>query len=130
MKRILITILVFLRWSASIIARSPQEAAEIARQFISQRTSAIGTAQRASASNDVDLAFTQYSIDRTTPAVFVFNSVAQKVANKAVAAHVARGDADSSWLSEKLECAGASTASRNILWSSSSLLYSDTTADV
>jgi hypothetical protein len=76
MRRTLITILVILLWSVSMVARTPQEAAEIASQFISQRSSAIGSAQRTAAISNVDLAFTQYRTDRTTPAVFVFNSVA------------------------------------------------------
>ena len=78
MRRTLITVLVIMLWSASMVARTPQEAAEIASQFISQRSSAIGSAQRTAAISNVDLAFTQYRTDRTTPAVFVFNSVADR----------------------------------------------------
>ena len=60
-------------------ARTPQEAANIASLFISQsHTAAIPRTQRAAAitnaTHPVELIYTQYQADNTTPAVFVFNS--------------------------------------------------------
>lgn len=65
--------------SMSVLARTPQEAANIASQFISQsHTAAIPRMQRAAAATNithpVKLVYTQYQSDNTTPAVFVFNS--------------------------------------------------------
>ena len=60
-------------------ARTPQEAAQIASQFITQAnaTPTLRLQKAAAATSvtaPVELAFTQYQIDNTTPAVFVFNS--------------------------------------------------------
>ena len=60
-------------------ARTPQEAAQIASQFITQAnaTPTVRLQKAAAATSvtvPVELAFTQYQIDNTTPAVFVFNS--------------------------------------------------------
>ena len=68
--------------STTLEARTPQEAAQIASQFITQ-SNATPTLrlQRAAAATTVTvpvkLAFTQYQVDNTTPAVFVFNSTSE-----------------------------------------------------
>ena len=79
MKKIITLILTGLCIYTSILARTPQEAAMIASQFISQKHVApVQRMQRAAAAtgfaNPVQLAYTQYQVDATTPAVFVFNS--------------------------------------------------------
>lgn len=66
--------------STSLFARTPQEAANIASQFISQsHTAALPRMQRAAAATSlaapVDLVYTHYQQDQTTPAVYVFNSL-------------------------------------------------------
>ena len=65
--------------STFLLARTPQEAANIASQFISQsHTTPVLRMQRAAAATTldqpVDLVYTQYQLDKTTPAVFVFNN--------------------------------------------------------
>ena len=64
--------------STILFARTPQEAANIASQFISQtHTTPVLRIQSASAATTkkepVELVYTQYQLDSTTPAVFVFN---------------------------------------------------------
>ena len=78
MKKV-ITLIIGLVCMSTILARTPQEAAQIASQFVSQ--SHIAPAQRmqraAAAQNmakPVELVYTQYQMDATTPAVFVFNN--------------------------------------------------------
>ena len=75
MKKIILIVIALL-WTTSglLQARSPKEAAEIASQFIGQRAATVGPSRRAASASKVDLTFTQYQIDQTTPAVFVFNS--------------------------------------------------------
>ena len=74
MRKIIIVVIALL-WTASGLmqARSLEQAATIASQFIGQHTSSVGSTQRVAAASQVDLAFTQYQIDQTSPAVFVFN---------------------------------------------------------
>ena len=79
MKKISTLIFILLSTSMILWARTPQEAAQIASHFISE--SHIAPAQRmqraAAAHNmakPVDLVYTQYQVDATTPAIFVFNS--------------------------------------------------------
>ena len=56
-------------------ARTPQEACAVASAFIQARNEAKGERLKAKGERiPVELAFTQYQIDNTTPAVFVFNS--------------------------------------------------------
>ena len=61
-------------------ARTPQEASAVASAFIQARSEVVPAKriQKAAAATSVtapvELAFTQYQIDNTTPAVFVFNS--------------------------------------------------------
>ena len=61
-------------------ARTPQEACAVASAFMQARNEAVPAKrmQKAAAATSVtvpvELAFTQYQIDNTTPAVFVFNS--------------------------------------------------------
>ena len=64
--------------STILFARTPQEAAHIASQFISQtHTTPVLRIQSASAATTekepVELVYTQYQLDSMTPAVFVFN---------------------------------------------------------
>ena len=79
MKKTITLIIGLLCTSIITWARTPQEAAQIASQFITQ-SNATPTLrlQKAAAATSVtvpvELAFTQYQIDNTTPAVFVFNS--------------------------------------------------------
>ena len=69
--------------SISLEARTPQEASAVASAFIQARNEVIPAKrmQKAAAATSVtapvELAFTQYQIDNTTPAVFVFNSTDQ-----------------------------------------------------
>ena len=79
MKKVITLIIGLVCMSTIVLARTPQEAAQIASQFISQ--SHIAPAQRmqraAAAQNmakPVELVYTQYQMDATTPAVFVFNN--------------------------------------------------------
>ena len=66
--------------SISLEARTPQEASAVASAFIQARgeTAPAKRMQKAAAATSVtapvEWAFTQYQIDNTTPAVFVFNS--------------------------------------------------------
>ena len=85
MKRIyllLISILCLL--STSLDARTVQEASAVASTFI-QTQNEVAPAKRmqkaaaaTSVTVPVELAFTQYQIDNTTPAVFVFNSTDER----------------------------------------------------
>lgn len=79
MKKVITLIIGLVCMSTIALARTPQEAAQIASQFVSQ--SHIAPAQRmqraAAAQNmakPVELVYTQYQMDATTPAVFVFNN--------------------------------------------------------
>ena len=79
MKKVITLIIGLVCMSTIVLARTPQEAAQIASQFVSQ--SHIAPAQRmqraAAAQNmakPVELVYTQYQMDATTPAVFVFNN--------------------------------------------------------
>ena len=69
--------------SISLEARTPQEASAVASAFIQARgeTTPAKRMQKAAAATSVtapvELAFTQYQIDNTTPAVFVFNSTTE-----------------------------------------------------
>ena len=79
MKKIITLTIGLLCTSIILLARTPQEAALIASQFITQSnaTPTLRLQKAAAATNvtaPVELAFTQYQIDQTTPAVFVFNS--------------------------------------------------------
>ena len=79
MKKIITLIIGLLCTSIITWARTPQEAAQIASQFITQAnaTPTLRLQKAAVATSvtvPVELAFTQYQIDNTTPAVFVFNS--------------------------------------------------------
>lgn len=79
MKKVITLIIGLVCMSTIVLARTPQEAAQIASQFVSQ--SHIAPAQRmqrAEAAQNmakpVELVYTQYQVDATTPAVFVFNN--------------------------------------------------------
>lgn len=74
--RKIISFVIALLWTASSLlqARTQEEASAIASQFIGQRVATIGSAKRVAAASKVTLAFTQYQIDQTTPALFIFNS--------------------------------------------------------
>ena len=79
MRKTITLILGLLCTSIITWARTPQEAAQIASQFITQAnaTPTLRLQKAAAATSvtvPVELAFTQYQIDNTTPAVFVFNS--------------------------------------------------------
>ena len=79
MKKTITLIIGLLCTSIITWARTPQEAAQIASQFITQAnaTPTLRLQKAAAATSvtaPVELAFTQYQIDNTTPAVFVFNS--------------------------------------------------------
>ncbi len=74
-----IVLLISLCVANIIFARTPQEAAAIASAFISQsHTHPVQRLQRAAAAHTmatpVEWAYTQYQVDETTPAVFVFNA--------------------------------------------------------
>ena len=78
MKKV-ITLIIGLVCMSTILARTPQEAAQIASQFISQsHVAPAQRMQRAVAAQNmakpVELVYTQYQMDATTPAVFVFNN--------------------------------------------------------
>lgn len=68
----------FVLIASMMLARTPQEAANIASQFINQSHSiATQRIQRAATTAmpvPVDLVYTHYQVDNTTPAVYVFNS--------------------------------------------------------
>ena len=75
-----ITLTIALLCYSILFARTPQEAAQVASQFIGQSHAAPAQRmQRAvtatNIANPVELAYTQYQVDAQTPAVFVFNSV-------------------------------------------------------
>ena len=80
MKRIhLLLICALCLASVTLQARTVQEAAQIASQFISQsHVAPAQRMQRAAAATymakPVDLVFTQYQVNTTTPAVYVFNN--------------------------------------------------------
>lgn len=79
MKKIITLIVGLLLVSGILLARTPQDAAHIASHFISQRqTTTMQHTQRVAASTNtvipVNLVYTQYQADATTPAVFVFNN--------------------------------------------------------
>ena len=80
MKRIhLLLICALCLASVTLQARTVQEAAQIASQFISQsHVAPAQRMQRAAAATymakSVDLVFTQYQVNTTTPAVYVFNN--------------------------------------------------------
>ena len=83
MKKIITLIIGLLCTSIITWARTPQEAAQIASQFITQAnaTPTLRLQKAAVATSvtvPVELAFTQYQIDNTTPAVFVFNSTDER----------------------------------------------------
>ena len=89
MKKTITLIIGLLCTSIITWARTPQEAAQIASQFITQ-SNATPTLrlQKAAAATSVtapvELAFTQYQIDNTTPAVFVFNRTDEGLDRKSV----------------------------------------------
>ena len=68
---------------STLEARTPQEASAVASAFIQARSEVVPAKriQKAAAATSVtvpvELAFTQYQVDNTTPAVFVFNSTDQ-----------------------------------------------------
>lgn len=80
MKKTITLILGLLCTSIITWARTPQEACAVASAFIQARNETVPAkrmqkaAAAISATVPVELAFTQYQIDNTTPAVFVFNS--------------------------------------------------------
>ena len=74
MKKIIIFFAIYILASSSIFARTPQEAMEIARLFISQHQQSTGAAQHVVAGYDIELAYTQFQANQTTPAIFVFNN--------------------------------------------------------
>ena len=79
MKKIITLIIGLVCMSTIALARTPQEAAQIASQFISQsHVAPIQRMQHAVAAQNmakpVELVYTQYQVDATTPAVFVFNN--------------------------------------------------------
>ena len=76
MKRIyLLLIGILCLLSTSLDARTMQEASAVASTFIQAQNEAKGERLKAKGERiPVELAFTQYQIDNTTPAVFVFNS--------------------------------------------------------
>ncbi len=74
MKKYLLS-LFFLSAVLSLMARTPEEAAALAHDFLMQRTAyqhSVAPSHRV-AKQPLTLAFTQYQIDDTTPAVYVFN---------------------------------------------------------
>ena len=83
MKKIIILIIGLLCTSIIVWGRTPQEASAVASAFIQARNEVIPAKriQKATAvthaTAPVELAFTQYQTDETTPAVFVFNSTDQ-----------------------------------------------------
>ena len=80
MKKTITLIIGLLCTSIITWARTPQEACAVASAFMQARNEAVPAKrmQKAAAATSVtapvELAFTQYQIDNTTPAVFVFNS--------------------------------------------------------
>ena len=79
MKKVITLIIGLVCMSTIVLARTPQEAAQIASQFVSQAHIAPAQRmQRAAAAQNmakpVELVYTQYQMDATTPAVFVFNN--------------------------------------------------------
>ena len=76
MKKISTFLLVLLLNSISMIqARTLQEAAQVANDFIAERSIIIAShAQRTAMQRPVELAYTQYQLDDTTPAFYIFNA--------------------------------------------------------
>ena len=79
MKKVITLIIGLVCMSTIVLARTPQEAAQIASQFVSQlHIAPAQRMQRAAAAQNmakpVELVYTQYQMDATTPAVFVFNN--------------------------------------------------------
>lgn len=77
-KSITVLSLFFWAFTTILLARTPEEAAQIASQFFaSQEHTSIPSAQRASIQSGTtlpeQLAFTQYTADATEPALYVFN---------------------------------------------------------
>ena len=62
-------------FSISLEARTVQEASAVASAFMQAQNEAKGERLKAKGERiPVELAFTQYQVDQTTPAVYVFNS--------------------------------------------------------
>lgn len=76
MKKISTFLLVLLLNSISMIqARTLQEAAQVANDFIAKRSIMIPShAQRTAMQRPVELAYTHYQLDDTTPAFYIFNA--------------------------------------------------------
>lgn len=79
MRKIVIVLLLIV--SVSLLARTPEQAAAIASEFISQsHVAPVQRVKRAAAattlSKPVEWVYTQYQINETTPAVYVFNASA------------------------------------------------------
>lgn len=76
MKKIATFLLVLLLNSITMIqARTLQEAAQVANDFIAERSIIIAShAQRTAMQRPVELAYTQYQLDDTTPAFYIFNA--------------------------------------------------------
>ena len=81
MRKIVILLLVMV--SAGMVARTPEQAAVIASEFFSHsqadpvqrmRRAAVAT----TSTQDVEWVYTQYQINETTPAVYVFNAIGEQ----------------------------------------------------
>ena len=81
MRKIVILLLVMV--SVGLMARTPEQAAAIASEFISHsQTNPVQRVKRAAAATTttqpVEWVYTQYQINETTPAVYVFNAVGEQ----------------------------------------------------
>ena len=80
MKKISTFLLVLLLNSITMIqARTLQEAAQVANDFLAERSVIIAShARRTAMQRPVELAYTQYQLDATTPALYIFNAAENK----------------------------------------------------
>ena len=81
MRKIVILLLVMV--SAGVVARTPEQAAVIASEFFSHsQANPVQRMQRAEVATtstlDVEWVYTQYQINETTPAVYVFNAIGEQ----------------------------------------------------
>ena len=81
MRKIVILLLVMV--SAGMVARTPEQAAVIASEFFSHsQANPVQRMQRAAvattSTQDVEWVYTQYQINETTPAVYVFNAIGEQ----------------------------------------------------
>ena len=78
-----VLVFIYLMVSAGMVARTPEQAATIASEFISQlQATLVQRVKRVAAATTttqpVEWVYTQYQINETTPAVYIFNAVGEQ----------------------------------------------------